>query len=118
MNRTLVLEYANEMYGTVPEYLWPKTPDCAVLRHTNNRKWYAIIMNVSKNKLGLNSDEKIDIINVKCDPLMVGSLQKIEGIFPAYHMNKEKWISVALDGSAEYNLVRSLLNDSYYLTNK
>ena len=52
MNKEEIFEYVQKQYGTVPEYLWSKLPDSAVLRHKNG-KWYAVIMTVEKSKLGL-----------------------------------------------------------------
>jgi len=111
-----VFKYARENFGSEPEYLWNKFPDYAVLRHKSNSKWYAVIMNVSKNKLNIDSKENIDIIDVKCDSLIIGSLLNEKGFFPAYHMNKEKWITVALDGSVPDDEIYHLLNMSYELT--
>ena len=113
MTRYEIFEYVNEQYGTQPEYLWEKTPDAAVLRNIANAKWYAIVMNVSKKSLGLNGEGKVDIINVKCDPLIVGSLRIQKGFLPAYHMNKDNWISIILDGGASDSLILELLDASY-----
>lgn len=111
-----VLELAKEKYGTEPEYLWRRYPDYAVLRHGDNQKWYGVIMSVAKEKLGMTGGEKADILNIKCDPLMSGSLLMEEGIIPAYHMNKGNWLSVMLDGSVDREKVFSLLHMSYELT--
>ena len=43
-----IFDYVFTQYGTQPEYLWKTHPDYAVLRHSDNRKWYAIVMNVEK----------------------------------------------------------------------
>lgn len=56
-------------------------------------------MEVTKNKLGFSDDDEMDIVNLKCDPIMIGSFRSDPGIFPAYHMSKANWISVALDES-------------------
>ena len=48
--------------GDVSEYLWKKDPDSAVLRHKSG-KWYAIIMAVEKETLGLEEKGKIDILD-------------------------------------------------------
>lgn len=111
-----VLELAKEQYGSVPEYLWLKFPDYAVLRHADNQKWYAIIMDIPGNKLGLPGEDKIDILEIKCDPLMSGSLLGEDGILPAYHMKKGSWLSVLLDGSVDRQTVFALLQMSYQLT--
>ncbi len=116
MNREKIYEYAEKTYQTLPEYLWRKNPNYAVLRHNENQKWYAIIMNVPKNKFGLDGSDEIDVMNIKCDPDMIGSLRMTKGFFPAYHMNKENWISVALDGSVEEELLFHLLDISYEQT--
>ena len=40
----------------------------------------------------------------------------MEGILPGYHMNKEHWISVVLDGSVAIEHIHELIQDSYALT--
>ncbi|MGN0173281.1 MAG: MmcQ/YjbR family DNA-binding protein [Acutalibacteraceae bacterium] len=114
--RDKIFEYVKETFGTSPEYLWQKTPDTAVFRHSENKKWYAIIMDIPKRKLGIDSDEFVDIINVKCDPVLIDSLIKNKGYLRAYHMNKTKWISVLLDGTVALDEIISMINLSYKLT--
>ena len=114
--REEILQYALDYYGTTPEYLWAKYPGYAVLRHRGNKKWYAIIMDVPREKLGLPGSGTVDIMDLKCDPLMSGSLLGEKGILPGYHMNKEKWITVLLDGSVERDTVLALLDMSHELT--
>ena len=116
--RDKVFNYVKETFGTSPEYLWQNTPDTAVLRHSENKKWYAIIMDISKRKLGIDSDEFVDIINVKCDPILISSLINNDGYFRAYHMNKTNWITVLLDGTIDLEKIISLINFSYELTLK
>lgn len=116
MNKTELQKYIAEAYSTVPDFPWESTPDAAVYRHENNRKWFALVMTIPKARLGIRSDGMIDIVNLKCDPLLVGSLRSEPGIFPAYHMNKDKWISVALDGSADDEQIKMLLDMSFELT--
>lgn len=87
MKREEIYEYVKKQYGTVPEYLWKESPESAVLRHPNG-KWYAVLMQVEKSKLGLEGDTKVDIIDVKCDPDMVGLLTETYGFLPGYHMIK------------------------------
>ena len=73
-------------------------------------------MDVPKSKLGLRGDGMIDVVNLKCDSVLIGSLRLEKGIFPAYHMSKDKWISVALDGSIDDEQIKMLLDMSYELT--
>lgn len=114
--RNNVLEIAARQYHTQPERLWAGYPGYEVLRHSENRKWYALIMDVPRNKLGLNGEEYVDILNVKADPVMAGSFLQEEGILPAYHMHKGHWISVLLDGAVPMDTVELLLHTSFELT--
>lgn len=111
-----VLQYAAEHYGTTAEHLWLTAPRYAVLRHEDNNKWYAIIMDVPREKLGLSGNGYVDILDIKSDPIMTGSLLLEKGILPAYHMRRGNWISVLLDGSVERDMVFSLIDMSFDIT--
>ncbi len=112
-----VFQLVKDKYGTEPEYLWARYPEYAILRHSNNRKWYAAVMEIPRNKLGLQGDEKIPVINVKCGVILVGSLLMEKGFFPAYHMQKGKWVTVLLDGTVSMEQIEFLIDVSYDLTN-
>ncbi len=110
-----VLQFALERYGTPPEYLWRTAPAYAVLRRTDSRKWYGVVMDVPRARLGLPGQGKVDILNVKCDPILAASLRGEDGFLPAYHMNRDSWLSVQLDGTVGEETLFSLLADSYRL---
>ena len=115
MTKQQFLSYCFNMYGTSPDYPFDEDFETAVLRHTDNRKWYAIVMRVSRRKFGLDSDEVIDVVNLKLPIEMFGSFGVSDGVYPAYHMNKRHWISVLLpDASAD--AVSFLTNASFEAT--
>jgi len=116
MTREDVFEYAQKEYGTSPEYLWNKWPEYGVLRHSGNRKWYAIVMNVRCKVLGLDGEGEVDILDVKCDPAAADFLIHNEGFLPAYHMNKNNWITVLLDGTVPNEQILDLIDASYIMT--
>ncbi len=116
MDRRTIEAYIAEKYSISPEYPWLSSPHHAVFRHVENRKWFAIIMKIPRSRLGLNGEDMIDIINVKCDNIIIGSLLGQKGFFPAYHMNKSHWISIALDGSAEDDTAKWLVDMSFEAT--
>lgn len=116
MNRKEVLTYVKEKYGIEPDYPWAKTPNYAILRHPHNRKWFAAIVDITKDKLGLNGNKLIDAINLKCDPLLIGSLRSEPGFFPAWHMNKEHWLTILLSGTVKKENICELIDLSYKLT--
>ena len=116
MNRQEFIEYIKSVYSTDPEYPWASMPDFTVFRHQSNNKWFAVIMDIPREKLGLPSSEMIDVVNLKCDPILIGNLRNEKGIYPAYHMNKTYWISVALDGTVDPEKLKWLLDLSFDLT--
>ena len=114
MIRRQVFDYVKAKYGTEPDYPW--FDNSAVLRHRENNKWFGLIMEVGRDKLGLPGDGLVDILNVKCDPILGGSLRLQDGYHPAYHMNKEKWLTIRLDGSVPDAEIEKLIDLSYELT--
>lgn len=114
LKREEIYEYVKKQYGTVPEYLWKESPESAVLRHKNG-KWYAVLMQVEKSRLGLEGDTEVDIIDVKCNPDMVGLLTQTYGFLPGYHMNKKYWITMLLDGTVSEAKILDFLDMSYDL---
>lgn len=114
MTRQEVFSWCKQQYGTEPEYPWNDWN--VVLRHTDNQKWYGLIMEVGRDKLGLSGDGEVDILNVKSDPMLIGSYRTQEGFFPAYHMNKENWISILLDKPELDDAIKKLLDLSFELT--
>ena len=115
MTKQEFFEYCLDTYGTLPDYPFDEDFETAVLRHADNRKWYAIVMRVSRRKFGLDSDEVIDVVNLKLPTEMFGSVGAEDGVYPAYHMNKLHWISVLLP-DAPNDVVQFLLNASFEAT--
>lgn len=115
MEQTELLAYIEAKYGVKPEYLWKKFPDDAVFRHATNRKWFGIMMIVSADKLGLTTSKPELLLNVKLDPDLVSVLRQTPGFLPAYHMNKEKWLSIRVSEVATEQ-IKELLAQSYQLT--
>ncbi len=113
LQRERIIQYAKDRFGTEVEYLWADIPKGAVLRHSASKKWYGLIMDVSSAKLGLPGDGTVDVLDIKCSTIMIGSLLSEKGFFPAYHMNKNHWISILLDDSVPDDQIFLLLELSY-----
>lgn len=93
MNRAQLKQYILETYNCEADHPWMNFPGNEVFRHSNNRKWFALIMDVPRERLGLAGTEPLDVVNLKCDPILIGSFRREIGIFPAYHMSKANWIT-------------------------
>ena len=111
--RERIMQYAQDRYGTEPEYLWKKYPSFFIFRQPASKKWFAAIMNLPKKRLELGGEGDVDVMDVKCGPLMVGSLLAQDGFLPAYHMSKSSWISVLLDDTIPDDEIYPLLELSY-----
>lgn len=107
--------------GIVPDFPFDEDGyrTAGVLRHADTGKWFGLIMRVKKSVLAGESDPtRIDVMNLKADPAKIPDLWKIDGIYPAYHMNRKYWISVALDERVGDDLALELVWESFHLTEK
>ena len=109
------IEYLKEKYNTDIEYLWPDTPDNGVARRKDTSKWYAAILTVKKDRLGFETSEKVEVIDIRANVDDVPDLLKRKDIYPAYHMNKKHWITIILDGSVSFDEICKMTEISYQL---
>ena len=96
--RKLIL-HIKKTYGDEPQFLWERFPKCAVFRRRDSGKWYGVLMVIPSDKLGLDSDRDMEIINLRIDPNILSGTVDNEGYFNAYHMNKKHWVSLNLNSA-------------------
>ena len=90
-----------------------KYPDYVTFRVPGSQKWYALVMHVERGRVqGDDSDEKVDVINVKAGEDEVPKLLCETGIFPAWHMSKKNWVSVILDDTVKDERIAALIDAS------
>lgn len=117
MKRQEIFNYVKSKYKTEPDYPFSTAPDYPVLRHRDNRKWFALIMNVPREKLGLKGGGRTDIINVKLgDPMLVDTVVRQPGYFYGYHISRSSWISILLDGTVPFEDICKWIDESYAVT--
>ena len=110
--------YIAEAFSVTGEHPWDRYPSHQVFQHTGNKKRFALTMDIPKKNLEIADDGTISVVNLKCDTRLIGSFRMEPGIYPAWHMNKAHWITVALDGSVGDEKLKFLLDMSYELTKK
>ena len=110
-----IIDYINNKYGDKLEFLWEKSPKTAVVRRKYSKKWYAVILTISKRKFNLDSDELVEVINLHNNPEEIEKLKDNKKYFPAYHMNKKHWCTICLDGTVELKEIYKLIDISYEL---
>ncbi len=112
-------KYIDNKYGIKIEFLWEKYPGFGIFRRKENNKWFGLISEVKRSKLDNgNNNEVINILNVKVEDGMAYSYIDNVGIYKAYHMNANNWISVLLDGSVDDEVICNLIDKSYELIKK
>ncbi|QAT50189.1 MmcQ/YjbR family DNA-binding protein [Caproiciproducens sp. NJN-50] len=109
--RKALVEYCLRLPGAYEDYPFdddPSSPDAwTVMRHLENRRSFALIF----------EHGGILNLNLKCDPAEADFLRGVyRSVIPAYHMNKEHWIGVLLDGSVPDKELRSWIDASYRCT--
>lgn len=75
-------------------------------------------MDVSYNKLGVEREGIVDILNVKVkDDMMKDFLIHQKGIFKGYHISRGNWISVLLNETVKLEQIFNLIDESYNIVN-
>ncbi len=111
----MLSKYIKDTYGEDLEFLWESYPDAAIVRHADNRKWYILFMRISRKKLGFDSDEIVEIIDLKYPKHKIDDLIDYVKFFPGYHMNKSSWITIPLDDTLNDKELIEYLTISYQL---
>ena len=122
------VDFLRERFGVEPDYPWAgKNPssetdgknraggdysDASVFRRPNG-KWFALLMNITYKNLGAGDDlGRLWVANLKADPDLIPSLIDRRSVFPAYHMNKKHWITVALTAATDFERLKALTERS------
>ena len=107
-----------DCYNVKADYPFEEDFETGVFRHEDNKKWFALVMNIDYRKINPGRNETVDVVNLKCAPEVIESIAGVEpGIYRAYHMNKTHWITVALP-ECDVETLTWLLGISYDLTRR
>ncbi len=108
------------VYNERPDFPWDEGAhkSSGTFRHTDNKKWFALIMNIKRSFLDKSADpsDTVDVINLKENVADIGALTCEKGVYPAYHMNHKNWISVLLDDTLSDNRIMEFIDVSFSLT--
>ncbi len=110
-----VIEYVREQYGDELEFLWRVMPEDAIWRTRINRKWYGVLFALSARKLGLKGDDWVEAVVLRCQKERILEVVDGERILPGYHMNKNNWITIVLDGRVETKEILRFIDNSYQI---
>ncbi len=111
-----IIRYIKEKYNDDLEFLWKKFSENAVWRNKTNNKWYGALLIISERKLELESDKIVEIIDLRYSKDKIKEIIDNDKIFGGYHMNKENWITIKLDGSVKTEKIFELIDNSYNIS--
>lgn len=105
-NREDVILYCKSFDNVVEDYPF-HDDNWTLMRHAANKKTFACIYEHCNNIW----------INVKCSPEWSAFWRNsYKSVVPAYHMNKEHWNSIILDGTVPVLDIKKMICESYDLT--
>lgn len=95
--------WISQTFHEQPEFVFKRLPDYAVFREPQSQKWYGLVMHIPRarltNKKATSTNDKVDVIDLRCSSQQRTALLKRKGIQAGYHMHRKSWISVTLDGT-------------------
>ena len=118
MNCNDLIKYLQQEYICDVDYPWDKYPDYIIIRRRYNQKWFVGIFTVKGYQVGLETNELMDVVNLKCEIDLIPNLIHEKGIYPAYHMNKRHWISVDIERYEDIEKLKMIVDMSYRLVGK
>lgn len=107
MTKEQYLEYLRNMGGATVDQPFDEDFDTWIARHTDNRKWFAAILNIH-GRFG---------VNLKCEPMEADLLRSIyDGVTAGWHMNKTHWNTVYFDSDVSDEELIRMTENSFKLT--
>lgn len=111
-----IIKYVKEKYNDDLEFLWKKFPGNAIWRNKTNNKWYGALLVISERKLEIESDKIVEIIDLRYPKDKIKQVIDNDKIFPGYHMNKESWITIRLNGDMSTKKIFELIDNSHKIS--
>ena len=112
-----IIKYVKEKYNDDLEFLWKKFPNKnAIWRNKTNNKWYGALLVISERKLEIESDKIVEIIDLRYPKDKIKQVIDNDKIFPGYHMNKESWITIRLNGDMSTKKIFELIDNSHKIS--
>ncbi len=109
-----IIEYVRKNYSRELEFLWARSPGNAIWRRGDNAKWFGVLMTIAANRVMPDAgNDTVEILDIRCAPDVTDFIVDKKKIFPGYHMNKQHWVTVVLDGRMATRDICRLLAASY-----
>lgn len=113
MTRDELESYITDHFAAKGGHPIAEDPTITIFMRSDNKKWFAATKNIGWRFLEAGRDGRVDILNLKLDPRVVSKLRRQEGFRPAWRMNQNNWVTVALDGSVADADIRTYLDMAF-----
>ena len=113
-----IIQYIRDKYDDELEYLWDKFPKYAVWRRKDSHKWYGILLTVPMDRLGMNGNDIIEILDLRVKPAELEEILDERKYFFGYHMNKKNWLTICLNETVPIDEICARIDKSYELATK
>lgn len=108
-------QYIKTTYDALVERPFQQYPEYITFKDRLIDKWFALIMNVERKKLDPDSkvEGEVFCINLKAEPMFISDMAGRPGYFRGYHMNKDHWLTLLLDGTVPIEEIKNCIDRSF-----
>ena len=104
MTKQELIDYCLTYPAAYEDYPFDETT--TLIRHSSNKKMFALVDHLN-GRLH---------VTMKCDPINADFLRGVfESVIPGYHMNKQHWNTVYVDGDVPIDELYDMIGHSYDL---
>lgn len=104
--REEAIHYCASLENTYEDYPF-RDKNWTVMRHKSNKKVFAWIF----------EKDGLIWINMKCQPDWLDFYRNTyPSVVPAFHLNKDHWNSIILDGTVPEDVIHDMIRQSHQLT--
>jgi predicted DNA-binding protein (MmcQ/YjbR family) len=108
-----VEDYILSHCEALSDHSFEEDPTVTIFRRADNNQRFAATKNVGRRSVDAGQSGRIDILNVSLEPRLVTSLREREGFRPAWRMNRNRWVTILVNGSVPDDEIRSYIDMAY-----
>lgn len=113
MTKAEIEAYILSNFEVVNDHSFEGDPTVTIFRRLDNNQRFAATKNVGSRSVNVERAGRIDILNLCVSPRLVATLREREGFRPAWRMNRNKWVTILLDGTVPDDEIRTYIEEAY-----
>ncbi len=113
MTKAEIEAYILRNFEAVTDHSFEGDPTVTIFRRLDNNQRFAATKNVGCRSVNVERAGRIDILNLCVSPRLVATLREREGFRPAWRMNRNKWVTILLDGTVPDDEICAYIEEGY-----